>query len=455
MHLLWIPMSDDKSLLRAPGRITPEQYKFLESLVEQGRFGSMSEALRASINRFGMEASHPGGAFFIGEALVGEGDEVAHIDLMIGDKFGPVGTAFAQSLSNLSAGHTPLLAVIRPNLPPKPQTVIVPKVTVKDMEDAGKIFGPAQSAVAKAVADAVEDGIVPKEIVDDWVVIVSVFIHPKAEDERRIYHYNYSATKLALSRALENYPPLEKIMYDKDRARHPLMGFRSPRLWRPPYLQIALDNPDIDQVKRVVAAVPKNDSIILEAGTPLIKRYGVGVIRELREASRDGFIIADLKTMDVGKVEVDMAFDETANAVCCAGAASEATIDEFVYEARRLGVYSFLDMMQVEDPVAKLKRLEKLPDTVILHRAIDVEQKGGEPRWGYIKEIREAFKDRKLLIAVAGGISPNTAKIALDAGADILIVGRYITQSRDVERAVEEFLPYMQGDIDLFRVHVE
>jgi len=114
-----------------------------------------------------------------------------------------------------------------------------------------------------------------------------------------------------------------------------------------------------------------------------------------------------------------------------------------------------LDMMQVEDPVAKLKRLEKLPDTVILHRAIDVEQKGGEPRWGYIKEIREAFKDRKLLIAVAGGISPNTAKIALDAGADILIVGRYITQSRDVERAVEEFLPYMQGDIDLFRVHVE
>jgi bifunctional enzyme Fae/Hps len=448
-------MSEDKGLVRAPGRITQEQYKFLEDLVEQGRFSSVSEAVRASIDRFNVEASSPGGSFLIGEALVGEGDEVAHIDLLIGDKRGPVGEAFAQSLSNLSAGHTPLLAVIRPNLPPKPHTVIVPKVTVRNMEDAGKIFGPAQSAVAKAVADAVEDGIIPREVVDDWVVVVSVFIHPNAEDERRIYHYNYGATKLALSRALQSYPPLEKLMYDKDRARHPLMGFRAPRLWRPPYLQIALDLPNIDTVKRVISSIPRSDSILLEAGTPLIKRYGVGVIRELREALKDSFIIADLKTMDVGKVEVDMAFDETADAVCCAGAASVATINDFIYEARRLGIYSFIDLMQVDDPVAKLKALEKLPDCVILHRAIDVEQSGAEPRWKYISEIREAFKDSRLLISVAGGIRPNTAQVALDAGANILIVGRYITQSRDVERAVRDFLPLLRGDIDLFRVHVE
>jgi bifunctional enzyme Fae/Hps len=448
-------MSDERGLVRAPGRITQEQNRFLEDLVEQGRFSSVSEAMRAAINRFSTSAAPSGGAFLIGEALVGEGEEVAHIDLLIGDKHGPVGYSFAQSLSNLSAGHTPLLAVIRPNLPPKPHTVIVPKVTIKDMEDAGKIFGPAQFAVAKAVADAVEDGILPKEIIEDWVVIVSVFIHPKAKDERRIYHYNYSATKLALNRALQSYPSLEKVMYDKDRARHPFMGFRAPRLWRPPYLQIALDNPNIDMIKRVVSQLPRNDSILLEAGTPLIKRYGVGVIRELREASRDSFIIADLKTMDVGKVEVDMAFDETADAVCCAGAASSATIDEFVYETKRLGIYSFVDMMEVQDPVAKLKALERPPDGVILHRAIDVEQRGGEPRWGYIGEIREAFKEKRVLMAVAGGIRPNTARIALDAGADILIVGRYITQSKDVERSVEEFLPFLQGDIDLFRVHVE
>jgi len=448
-------MSEDKGLVRAPGRITQEQYKFLEGLVEQGRYASISEALRGAINRFNVSASSPGGTFLIGEALVGEGDEIAHIDLMIGDKSGPVGTAFAQSLSQLSMGHTPLLAVIRPNLPPKPHTVIVPKVTIKNMEDAGKIFGPAQSAVAKAVADAVEDGIIPREVVDDWVVVVSVFIHPKAEDERRIYQYNYSATKLSISRALESYPPLDKLMYEKDRARHPLMGFRPPRLWRPPYLQIALDNPNIDSILGVVKSVPKNDNVLLEAGTPLLKRYGVEVIKRIREARKDSFIIADLKTMDVGKVEVDMAFEQTADAVCCAGAASLATIDDFIYECRRMGIYSFVDMMQVEDPVAKLKGLQRPPDGVILHRAIDVEKSGVEISWGDINKIKEAFPERRVLVSVAGGIRPNTAQIALDAGADVLIVGRYITQSRDIERSVRNFLSLLQGDIDLFRVHTE
>ncbi|MBN2336366.1 bifunctional 5,6,7,8-tetrahydromethanopterin hydro-lyase/3-hexulose-6-phosphate synthase [Candidatus Bathyarchaeota archaeon] len=406
------------------------------------------------MDSFSSYSSNPGGAFYIGEALIGQGNEVAHIDLLIGDKQGQVGSAFIQALSHMSMGHTPLLAVIRPNLPPKPHTVIIPKVTVKNMGDAGKIFGPAQAAVAKAVADSVEEGVIPMKVLDDWVVVVSVFIHPAAEDERRIYQYNYSATKLAIRRALENYPPWDKVAYDKDRAKHPLMSFRPPRLWRPPYLQIALDVAGIEAVKNIVSQVPRNDSIILEAGTPLIKKKGVGVIREMREFAPDSFIIADLKTMDVGKVEVDMAFEETADAVCCAGAASTATIDEFVYEARRLGIYSFLDMMQVEDPVAKLKGLKELPDGVILHRAIDAE-KTSEPRWDYIPEIRKAFEGRKLLIAVAGGIRPNTAQVALEGGADILIVGRYITQSKDVRQSVENFLTYLQGDIDLFRVHVE
>jgi bifunctional enzyme Fae/Hps len=300
----------------------------------------------------------------------------------------------------------------------------------------------------------VEEGVIPMNVLDDWVVVASVFIHPAAEDERRIYQYNYSATKLSIRRALSNYPTWDKVQYDKDRARHPLMSFRPPRLWRPPYLQIALDLPGIEAARRVIEQVPRNDSIILEAGTPLIKKSGVGVIREMREFASDAFIIADLKTMDVGKVEVDMAFEETADAVCCAGAASSATVDEFVYEARRLGIYSFLDMMQVDDPVEKLKSLRELPDGVILHRAIDAE-KTSEPRWGYIPEIRKAFKGRKLLISVAGGIRPHTAQVALESGADILIVGRYITQSKDIRKSVENFLPYLQGDIDLFRVHVE
>jgi len=213
-------------------------------------------------------------AYLIGEALVGEGNEVAHIDLLIGDKCGPVGDAFAAGLSNLSAGHTPLLAVIRPNLPPKPHTLLVPKVTVKNSQDVSKIFGPAQAAVAKAVADAVEEEIIPRDKVDDWVIICSVFIHPQATDFRKIYHYNYGATKLALKRALTKYPTLEKLFYDKDRAKHPIMGFKVPRLWRPPYLQISLDNPDLETSKRIIEQLPGSDRIILEVGTPLIKRYG-------------------------------------------------------------------------------------------------------------------------------------------------------------------------------------
>jgi bifunctional enzyme Fae/Hps len=396
--------------------------------------------------------------YLIGEALVGEGDEVAHIDLLIGDKNGPVGVAFASGLTHLSVGHTPLLAVIRPNLPPKPQTLLVPKVTVKSMEDVGKIFGPAQAAVAKAVADAAEEGVIPRDKLDDWVIVSSVFIHPKAKDYRRIYHYNYSATKLALKRALSKYPTFEKVTYDKDRAKHPIMGFRVPRLWRPPYLQIALDIPNLERTKAIIDSLPESDRLILEVGTPLLKRYGVKIIRDLREVAKDYFIVADLKTLDVGKVEVDLAFEETADAVVCAGLAAPETINEFVHETQRLGIYGIVDMMNVENPIAKLKSLKNFPDIVILHRPIDVETAGKQHAWGMIKEIKQAFKDKKFLVAVAGGITPYNMQEALSQGANIIIVGRYVTQSRDVKRATRDFLEStmeMREDIDLFRVHVE
>ena len=396
-------------------------------------------------------------AYLIGEALVGEGNEVAHVDLLIGDKEGPVGEAFAAGMSNLSVGHTPLLAVIRPNLPPKPHTLLVPKVTVKNIEDVGKIFGPAQAAVAKAVADSVEEEIIPKDKVDDWVIVCSVFVHPQANDFRKIYHYNYSATKLALKRALAKYPTLEKIFYDKDRAKHPIMGFRVPRLWRPPYLQISLDIPDLERSKKIIAQIPKSDRIIVEAGTPLIKRYGTKVISDLKEVAKEVFFVADLKTLDVGKVEVDLAYDETADAVVAAGLAPAETLDSFIHEAKRLGIYAMVDMLNVEDPIKKLKPLKEFPDAVILHRGID-EETGRTIALEQIQEMRRTFKDKRFLVAVAGGIVPETAKEALEKGADIIIVGRYVTQSKDIERAVRDFLeltPAMREDVDLFRVHVE
>jgi bifunctional enzyme Fae/Hps len=392
--------------------------------------------------------------FLIGEALVGKEPEIAHVDLIMGTKEGPVGQAFASCLGNYSAGHTPLLAVIRPNLPSKPYTLVVPKVTVKDIADTAKIFGPAQAGVAKAVADSVEEGLIPRDVVEDWVILCSVFVHPDAKDYRKIYQYNYGATKLSIRRALGKYPSIEKILFDKDRATHPIMGFRIPRLWMPPYLQIALDIPDLERTKRIITQVPRSDRVILEAGTPLIKKYGASVIAELRQVAKDIFIVADLKTLDVGQVEVDLAFEETADAVVASGLASKDTLEKFVYEARRLGIYAFVDMMDVPDPIKVLESLKEMPDVVILHRGID-EERGGKTRWELIKEIKAKFKDGRILIGVAGGIEPSNVTAALKAGADIMIVGRYITQSKDVEHATKEFLTQVGLDMDLFRVHTE
>src|SRR6266436_7017012 len=102
-------------------------------------------------------------SMYIGEALAGEGNEVAHIDLLIGDKTGPVGTAFANALSDQKQGHSNLLAMLTPNLICKPATVLITKVTIKGAGQALQMFGPAQKAVAKAVADCVAANIIPKD----------------------------------------------------------------------------------------------------------------------------------------------------------------------------------------------------------------------------------------------------------------------------------------------------
>ncbi|MGW8288884.1 MAG: bifunctional 5,6,7,8-tetrahydromethanopterin hydro-lyase/3-hexulose-6-phosphate synthase, partial [Candidatus Bathyarchaeia archaeon] len=309
----------------------------------------------------------------------------------------------------------------------------------------------------KAVADSVEQGVIPADKVDDWVIICSVFIHPQASDYRRIYQYNYGATKLALQRALKKYPSLDKINYDKDRAKHPIMGFKVPRLWRPPYLQISLDAPSLEGAKKVISQLPGSDRLIIEVGTPLIKRSGTRVITDLRQVAKDAFMVADLKTLDVGKVEADIAYEDTADAVVAAGLAPPETLDAFVHEAKRLGIYAVIDMLNVEDVLEKLKGLKDFPDIVILHRGIDQES-GRTCGLERIQMIRKSFPDKKFLIAVAGGIVPETAKEALEQGANILVVGRYVTQSKDIERAVRDFLeltPNMREDIDLFRVHTE
>jgi len=390
--------------------------------------------------------------FEIGEALVGTGSELAHVDLMIGSKDGPIGQAFATGMTQLSAGHTPLLSVIRPNLPTKPSTLIVPKVTLKKGSDTSKIFGPAQSAVAKAVADAVEEGIIPKTIVNDIVIIASVFIAPDAEDFSKIYRFNYGATKLAIKRALEGFPTVEKVLEESNKSTHAIMGFKVSRLWNPPYLQVAFDTTSLDFVLKAVKELPQNDHLLIEAGTPLIKRFGTDVISKIREVRPDAFIVADLKTLDTGNLEARMVADAAGDAIVVSALAPVPTIVKAIDEAHKTGIYAIVDTLNLENPVPLLKELVAkgaIPDVVELHRGIDVEN--NEYAWGSIDEIKKISP--KTFIAVAGGVKLDTIPLALKAKADILVVGRAITGSKDIRGTTEQFIAKIGNpEIDQFRI---
>ncbi len=388
--------------------------------------------------------------YLIGEALVGDGPELAHIDLMIGDKEGPVGAAFANALSQLSAGHTPLLAVVRPNLLTKPVTLVIPKVTIKKEVQVREMFGPVQAAVAKAVADLVEEGAFKDHDIEKIVILASVYLDPSATDYNKIYRYNYGAMKLAITRAMDLFPDKKTLIYEKDRAAHAVMGFKVQRLWDPPYLQVALDLVDMNKVTQVLTELPANDHLIIEAGTPLIKRFGLSVISEMRKIRPNAFIIADLKILDTGNLEARMAADASADAVVISGLAPVSTIEKAIIEAKKTGIYSVVDMLNVTDPVKLIAGLSVKPDIVELHRAIDAEET--KHAWGNIAALKKAAGG-KLLVATAGGIRAEVVKDALKSGADILVVGRAITASKDIRSSAEIFLENLnREEIDQFRV---
>ncbi|MDD3091817.1 MAG: bifunctional 5,6,7,8-tetrahydromethanopterin hydro-lyase/3-hexulose-6-phosphate synthase, partial [Methanoregulaceae archaeon] len=359
-------------------------------------------------------------------------------------------TAFANALSQLSAGHTPLLAVVRPNLLAKPATLVIPKVTLKKESQVREIFGPVQAAVAKAVSDCVEEGVFGNTDLESMVILASAYLDPDAADYNRIYRYNYGATKLAISRAFEGFPDKKTLLYEKDRAAHAVMGFKVQRLWDPPYLQVALDLVEMAKVVQVLSELPENDHLIIEAGTPLIKKFGLNIIGEIRKIRPNAFIIADLKVLDTGNLEARMAADASADAVVISGLAPVPTLEKAIAEAKKTGIYSIIDMLNVPDPVKVIKSLSMKPDIVELHRAIDAEDTAHA--WGNIPALKKAA-GKKLLVATAGGIRANVVKDAMAAGADILVVGRAITASKDIRNAAEIFLERMnKEEIDQFRV---
>src|SRR5438309_2479135 len=162
--------------------------------------------------------------FFLGESLVGDGNEVAHIDLIIGSKSGHAGQAFVSTLANNTDGFTKLLAVVTPNLPAKPDTILFNKVTIKNATQAVQMFGPAQAAVARAVVDSVSSGIIPRDKVDDYCILVGVFIHWEAKNDKKIFDYNYRAVKESIERALKGQPKIDQVIAQAKTASHPFAG---------------------------------------------------------------------------------------------------------------------------------------------------------------------------------------------------------------------------------------
>ncbi len=178
-----------------------------------GGAAQQEELLMATINKV-----------MVGESLVGDGNEVAHIDLIIGPRGSAAESAFCHSLTNNKDGFTTLLAVVAPNLPCKPNTVMFNKVTIKGAKQAVQMFGPAQTAVARAVADSVEKGIIPADEADDLYICVGVFIHWEAEDDAKIRDYNYQATMESIERAIKGTPTAQEVVSKKGSAEHPFAG---------------------------------------------------------------------------------------------------------------------------------------------------------------------------------------------------------------------------------------
>ena len=157
----------------------------------------------------------------VGEALVGDGNEVAHIDLIIGPRGSMAEEAFALTLTNQKEGVNGLLAVLTPNLMVKPATVMFNKVTIKGAKQAVQMFGPAQAAVAQAVTDCVADGTIPAEEADDIFICVGVFIHWQADDDAKIQKFNYEAVKMSIKRAVAGEPKARDVVAQRGSAKHP------------------------------------------------------------------------------------------------------------------------------------------------------------------------------------------------------------------------------------------
>ncbi|NUN49854.1 MAG: orotidine 5'-phosphate decarboxylase [Candidatus Brocadiae bacterium] len=204
-----------------------------------------------------------------------------------------------------------------------------------------------------------------------------------------------------------------------------------------PVLQVALDFLELRRALELAAEAVRGGAQWLEAGTPLIKSAGLDAVRELRRAFPKHTIVADLKTMDAGRIEMEAAAKAGASVGTVLGTASESTILECIEAGRHHGLDIHVDLLNVPDPAGLARKCEEWGAHHLgIHMPIDDQMRGHSPT-ELLKLVRAATR---LPIAVAGGLNSETVVDALEAGADILIVGGAITKAQDAEKATREIL---------------
>ena len=202
-----------------------------------------------------------------------------------------------------------------------------------------------------------------------------------------------------------------------------------------PLLQVALDFLELSRALKVAEAAAAAGADILEAGTPLIKSEGLDAVRALRSRFPRVRLVADMKTMDAGRIEMEAAAKAGANVAVVMGAASEATVRECIEAGRNYGIAVAVDLLGVEDVVGVACRCEQLgAHHLDVHTPIDEQMRGADP-FERLRLVREAVS---LPLAAAGGINSETAAQAVAAGADIVIVGGAITKSADPAQATRQ-----------------
>lgn len=215
-----------------------------------------------------------------------------------------------------------------------------------------------------------------------------------------------------------------------------------------PLIQVALDYTSMREALATASLLAGSARrLVLEAGTPLIKAYGLEAVDLLRALPGSGHVVADMKTMDTGGLEVELAHSYGASATTVLAAAPDETIEEAARTASRLGITLYGDLIGVGDPVGRARRLEKLGiDVVLLHIGIDVQKRLGLTAGSRVEVVKRLRREVGTLIAVAGGVKPREAGQLADAGVDIVIIGSAITRASDPKAALAEAVASMGGD---------